>query len=174
MKMIATALAASMLSLLADDTFLSTEITKNTVASFYCSFPRLTERPRVVSAALRLLCGEPSSENIEKHKALYGPHYFHSIHIYCSPQSQTAFKAPADPMPVGTIVVKEKLDHIEAVKGIGGMIKRAEGYDSEGGDWEYFYFDSKVGFSTGKLANCRSCHARAKDRDFVFTRGKTT
>jgi hypothetical protein len=55
-----------------------------------------------------------------------------------------------------------------SVAGIGGMIKRAPGFDSKNGDWEYFYSGKTAGFSIGRLQNCAECHAGAKTTDYVF------
>ena len=76
-------------------------------------------------------------------------------------------------MPLGSVIVEEKLNDKQAVTFIGGMIKRAAGFDPANGDWEYCYFDDKAGFSQGKLANCAGCHAKAGESDFVFTRRVT-
>ena len=48
------------------------------------------------------------------------------------------------------------------------MIKRESGFDSENGNWEYFYFETIDNVESGRMASCIECHAKAKGRDFVF------
>jgi len=52
--------------------------------------------------------------------------------------------------------------------GVGGMIKRALGYDPEHGDWEYFFYEDPAKIDSGKLGNCIDCHQNASARDYVF------
>jgi len=83
----------------------------------------------------------------------------------------TASIAP-DPAPVDRSALPSGGESIASkgeVTGVGGMIKRAPGFDAEHGDWEYFYADKTAGFSTGRLANCIDCHAGAKRKDYVFS-----
>ena len=73
--------------------------------------------------------------------------------------------------PTGSIIVKEKkTTHSSAVDGIGVMVKRDRGFDSEVGDWEFMYLDSGNEFTRGNSAaqNCKSCHMQAKSTDYVF------
>ncbi len=83
--------------------------------------------------------------------------------------------------PVGTIFVKETYTfdndgnkmYPEAM-GILGMIKRAEGFDTPGGNWEYFNINEDLGTiaSGADLGSCKSCHANATDsygEDHIFT-----
>ena len=63
--------------------------------------------------------------------------------------------------------MKEKLGPNHAVADIGGMIKRAPGYDAANGDWEFLFFARGGDFASGKLSNCVDCHNGAR-RDHVF------
>lgn len=77
------------------------------------------------------------------------------------------------PYPVGTVIVKESFKDSDGSKGsltgLTIMAKRAGGYDSENGDWEYLMVNSKMKVrAQGKLEGCISCHLAA-DNDFVFT-----
>ncbi len=66
--------------------------------------------------------------------------------------------------------MKEKLGGKgqDAVIEIGGMIKRAKGFDPANGDWEYFFHDSDGKLSTGKaLSRCADCHNAAVN-DHVY------
>ncbi|GEP41699.1 cytochrome P460 family protein [Brevifollis gellanilyticus] len=159
--------------LLADAADSAPKITKETVKSFYLNYTRLTEKPYGVNAILSLLCSRPTPEMIDRLKSAHGPHYTNSIHLYANENAAPVYKDAKKVLPVGSVIVKEKLDDTLVVRGIGGMIKREAGFDAANGDWEYFYFDGHVGFSRGKLANCAGCHAKAKETDFVFTRRVT-
>ena len=52
--------------------------------------------------------------------------------------------------------------------GVGGMIKRAPGYDPAHGDWEYFYFEKPEKIERGRIATCVKCHAYAHTTDHVY------
>lgn len=88
-------------------------------------------------------------------------------------------------------------DSADAPNGLGGMIKRPAGYDPDHGDWEYFYAESqdpplprpgagkgrgegdpadlddsiarsRPTITTGRIATCVQCHAKAAHQDHVF------
>ena len=69
----------------------------------------------------------------------------------------------------GDPVLKEKLAADGELVAVAGMVKRAAGYDSRAGDWEYFYAERGGTLSRGAIEPCVSCHARAKATDYVFT-----
>ena len=148
------------------------EITQANVASFYRAFTKLFKQPRYVPPALSLLCGVPSPEVVAKSRERNGPHSEARIHVYVSATAFRAIDQGKFPFAVGSVVVKEKLGGRDSVVGIGGMIKREPEFDSENGDWEYFYSDLKEGFKIGKLQNCSRCHAKAKATDFVFSKAE--
>ncbi|MCE9545874.1 MAG: cytochrome P460 family protein [Planctomycetia bacterium] len=90
------------------------------------------------------------------------------IRIYSNPVGEKRLAGETKgPFPVGSVIVKEKLTQENKAVGIGGMIKRAPGYDADNGDWEYFYVDKEAAFSTGKMTHCMNCHAQSKDNDYV-------
>jgi hypothetical protein len=79
--------------------------------------------------------------------------------------------------PEGSVVVKEKHFHeyqgpngrdAGGGDGVGGMIKRAAGFDPKHGDWEYFYFADPKRIESGRIASCVQCHAAAGETDHVF------
>lgn len=52
------------------------------------------------------------------------------------------------------------------------MVKMEEGYDSENGDWWYGVYDergTKMAYE-GRIPECISCHAMAKETDYLFAR----
>src|SRR5207237_171665 len=77
-----------------------------------------------------------------------------------------------------SVIVKEKKrqdwirgapsDVIHSRDGVGGMIKRAPGYDPEHGDWEYFYFENASRIESGRIVTCVQCHVGASGKDYVF------
>jgi len=69
--------------------------------------------------------------------------------------------------------VKEKLLSKDggAPELLTAMIKREPGYNPESGDWEFLILDASATYvigGRGTKANCQSCHALAKNNDYVF------
>ncbi len=144
-------------------------ITKDSAATFYREFKRLTKEPRHVAPLTAGLCSPPSQAVLDREKAIVGPHAQTWIHIYANPTAADSIAAKGAKFPVGAVIVKEKLgDDRQSVTGIGGMVKRAKGYDSANGDWEFFFYTPGGEFTTGKFANCVDCHNGGK-RDHVFS-----
>ena len=125
-------------------------------------FQRLTKQPHYVAPLTAILCTFPSPELIEREKAATGPHYHARVHIYSNPIAADAITSKLATFPTGAVIVKEKLADDGAPIAVGGMVKRASGYDTKNGDWEYFYSANTGGFSTGRLQNCAECHAQRK------------
>lgn len=161
----AVALVAGAL-LLAPTTAERLVVTGDNVGSIYKSFERLTAEPVEVSAALSALCAPEFGAAREVERA--GPHAQALVHLYSHGVDASVFASPERQFPVGTIVVKKKLASDLTATGVGGMQKMEPGYDAEGGDWLYFYGSRSTGFTSGRLDNCRSCHLRAKESDFVY------
>lgn len=144
-------------------------ITKDSVATFYRNFKRLTVQPHYVAPLTGMLCRSPSKEQLDKETTMTGPHTRVLVHIYANPTSANSIASNDDVFPVGAVIIKEKFPRdAKEIAGIGGMVKRAKGYDPAGGDWEFFYYTPGGDFSTGKLANCVECHNGGK-RDHVFS-----
>lgn len=151
-------------------------VNEKNVATFYRAFPRLTEEPLPTSPLMSMLCTlNPSREEVarleELDKQQRGPHYGVRSHLYANPLALPIIPGRMNGYPVGSILVKEKLNGDLQVTGVGGMIKRDPGYDPENGDWEYFY-SGEGRFGSGHLRNCVDCHRSARDTDFVFTAWK--
>lgn len=143
-------------------------VTKESAGNFYREFKRLTAQPRSVAPLTAVLCRPPDKGILEKERAVTGPHTRVSVHIYANPSAAEAITANAPELPEGAVIVKEKLSLKAAVTDVGGMIKRARGYDPANGDWEFFFFTPGGDFTTGRLANCIGCHSGGK-RDHVFS-----
>lgn len=143
-------------------------ITKDSVATFYREFKRLTTEPRYIAPLTAMLCRAPSKERLDKEQAITGPHAGVAVHIYANPSAADCIAANAAEFPVGSVIVKEKLGRNKEVPDIGGMVKRSKGYDPANGDWEFFFYTPGGEFTTGKLASCIDCHNGGK-RDHVFS-----
>lgn len=130
-------------------------------------WPAVTDKPILVNPLMTMQCLRPT---VERH----GPHLKPAIVVRTNPEAFDAFCAKQSPMPVGTVVLKEKHENENAsdrANEFGAMIKRAPGYDPEHGDWEYVYGSilPKLTLERGKLANCIACHdAYAKKNDYLF------
>ncbi|HEY9509035.1 MAG TPA: cytochrome P460 family protein [Verrucomicrobiae bacterium] len=92
-------------------------------------------------------------------------------------QAAAAFRTNAPRFPVGAVIVKQKTvngytgndgKRVVQDNGVGGMIKRAPGFDPKHGDWEYFYFENPKKIENGRIASCVKCHDSAKNKDYVF------
>lgn len=146
------------------------EVTGENVHSFYKSFDRLNDEPIEVSAWLSAACAPAFGHDHDRAREVEraGPHAQALVHLYARGVDKSTFASHERQFPVGTIVVKEKLTDDFKPDGVGGMRKMPPGYDPEGGDWLYFYSSKSGGFFSGRLENCRSCHLRAKESDFVY------
>ncbi len=86
-----------------------------------------------------------------------------------NPFGLDAFRART-PVPVGTVVVKEKMTGGKVVA-VGTMTKREPGYDADHGDWEYAYRGLKADApppAAGKIDSCIACHRIAEKKDHLF------
>lgn len=143
----------------------------------YTKWPSVTAEPYVVGPSQPTLCDINVSGVVKgwDPAAKWGtpqdrsPHADHAIVVRVNPVGRDAFLA-RKPVPVGTVVVKEKLTDGKAVA-LGTMTKREAGYDAEYGDWEYSYRELKPDAppaTTGKVESCIACHRTAKQKDYLF------
>lgn len=145
------------------------------IAKTYKSLPLMTGEPRNIPDDLFTNCSGFSDSYIVELRQQFGPHAFASINIYMNDAAASHFSKQKNSYSTGSIIIKEKVisgatfEEMKARQaGVGGMIKRAPGYDPEHGDWEYFYFENPAKITSGRIANCVQCHTNAKDRDYVF------
>jgi hypothetical protein len=146
-------------------------VTEANAGTFYRDYIRLTEKPHYLPRAFATLCRLPPPASVEQQRRALGPHFETYVHVYVNPIAEKQMKPGGKGsvvFPEGAVIVKEKLSGEGKSVGIGGMIKRAAGYDARNADWEYFYLDPERGFTTGRLSNCANCHHEAKTTDFVF------
>jgi hypothetical protein len=147
------------------------------IAKSYTTLRSMTDAPVYVDPGIAALCRGLTQSDVDEAKRRSGPHADATIRIYMSARAADAFLSSAVLYPVGSVIIKEKKAQgllgrdgagAKATDGVGGMVKRQPGYDSEHGDWEYFYFESAEKIESGKIASCVRCHAAASKKDYVF------
>jgi len=129
------------------------------VAATYRALRPMTEEPVLVEPALALLCRGATSADLALAREVAGPHALTTVRIYMNEVAAEAFGARGIESPGAPSGGHD---------GVGGMIKRAPGYDPANGDWEYFYFEDASAVESGRIASCIACHRGSADRDFVF------
>lgn len=85
------------------------------------------------------------------------------VKIWVSADAADAYLAGADPLPTGTIIVKEEyaLEGCpdEQLSGWAAMLKEEPGFDAEDGDWHWqLVADSEVGVIFNDKSTCIGCH----------------
>jgi hypothetical protein len=146
------------------------------IAANYAAYLKITDKVIQVNPELAALCRGANEADVAKARLLHGPHAHTGVLIYMNDSAARTFTDGAGPYPVGSVVVKHKTAQrylkgnqwISDENGVGGMVKRAPGYDPDHGDWEYFYFEDSGDIESGRISSCVECHAAAKDKDHVF------
>jgi hypothetical protein len=148
------------------------------VAIGFTNYQLITKSVVYVNPELAMLCRGASKEEVEAARVEFGPHANTGILIYMNKLAADAFATNASVFPIGAVIVKQKKIHgytdkdgkqiHEADTGVGGMVKRAAGYDPKHGDWEYLYFEDTKKIESGRVASCVQCQSSAKDKDYVF------
>ena len=155
------------------------EMTIAKIAASYSTYRKITPHPVLVNPGLARLCRGAFKSDVERLRAEFGPHAHTEILIYMNDSAAQAFASDQQSYPPGSVIVKQKtlLDYYDETTkkrvrrhpaGVGGMVKRAPGFDAEHGDWEYFYFEDPEKIESGKIASCVDCHQNAKARDYVY------
>ncbi len=156
------------------------------IAQSFTNYAAVSTRGALVNRELFLLCRGVTQTDLDMERKKHGPHTYTAITVFMNPPAAAAFAATNLPYPVGSVVVKQKAlgwpaesepggKITQSAEGVGGMVKRAPGYDPEHGDWEYFYFEASYFYfqdpakiEQGKIQSCVRCHAGAKATDHVF------
>jgi hypothetical protein len=146
-------------------------VSEQSVFSFYKSLQLLTPDPIVVSPDIAVKCTTPSAAELTADEQRAGPHSNAFVMLYVNAVAKQTIEAGAVPFPTGAVIVKEKLKSDASAAAVGGMVKRAPGFDPANGDWEYFYAARSGAFASGRLESCISCHSQARDHDHVFFSG---
>jgi hypothetical protein len=149
------------------------------IAATYRDLKLMTKDAVSVDPGLAGLCRGITRADAEAARKQYGPHAHTQVRIFMNHLAAGEFGKRNPTFPVGSVIVKEKtaVPHTSTTRpgktvkgndGVGGMIKRADGYDLAHGDWEYFYFEDPASIESGKLASCVKCHSGAPKTDYVF------
>ncbi len=106
----------------------------------------------------------PGHDKIAKGKSPHGDY----IMLYANPIALKAAREGAEKMPHGAIIMKENYDKDKNLVALTPMY-RYEGYNPEGGDWYWAKMgpDGKT-MADGKLKGCIDCHAKVKNKDWIF------
>lgn len=132
---------------------------------------RITKTPVPMNPRVARLCIGP--ERLSRHD----PHSAYSAHVSVSAPQADAFRQGTNSFPVGTMIVKEKLHGLDGGPSADlftGMLKREAGYNSTGGDWEWFVVAGPAGLrqvvARGQLTSCLDCHEKHRATGFITSR----
>ena len=130
---------------------------------------RVTANPMQMNVRTYYDCVIPVEE-LKENRAV-DPHRGAAIHVYASSGAVAPLWDPYGTFPVGSILLKEKLDvkQLDKPTLFTGMIKRKAGYFPDCGDWEFFTLDGELTkvAARGKLESCAACHRTYAKSDFV-------
>jgi hypothetical protein len=146
----------------------------------YTNWAKISPENYAISQELSELCISRPNRNVGS----AGPHANVPVSVHVNARAAQVFsgKLGKRVFPAGSIIVKAKYrptnSYGETVKHgspvrpqeLGVMLKREPGFDPGGGDWEYAFvpLDPPGVITRGRMDNCRECHRKQKDADFVF------
>jgi hypothetical protein len=138
----------------------------------YRKWTRANSAPVKVAGVIAAACAPAPLPGPQATQAA-NPHADKLINVFVNKIGRSAMLADKKPQfPEGAIIVKERLPlkKSSASEWLMAMVKREEGFNPAAGDWEFFVLRTpeKVVIERGRIENCRACHARAKETDFVF------
>lgn len=139
----------------------------------YKNWKLVNPTPYKMASAVQQLCAPPTPA--QRDKDAKNPHRDKFIRVFVNDTGRAAMLEQKNPnFPVGSVIVKEKLPDKDSTQPelLTVMIKRAAGYNPDGGDWEYLVTDG-AGVkmqARGKLENCHACHLDVKANGYVFRR----
>ncbi|MBC8064471.1 MAG: cytochrome P460 family protein [Chlorobia bacterium] len=119
------------------------------------------------------------------------PHVPTYFKVYVNGVGKAAMRSKdGQRFPVGSIIVKEKFEHVMTLqeqwasnkpnagkpKSFGKpnlltvMVKRSKGFDPQNGDWEYYTAagNGKPNPSDLSMKHCQSCHRSEEAKDYTF------
>ncbi|HEX7316639.1 MAG TPA: cytochrome P460 family protein [Pyrinomonadaceae bacterium] len=93
--------------------------------------------------------------------------------VYANDAARGALKDwRATKLPAGSVIVRETLVQPGDEKPVlvVAMVKRAQGFNPKGGDWEFLVVDPSLAkvSERQKKGSCLKCHASRSENDFVF------
>jgi dienelactone hydrolase len=144
-------------------------------AAAYRSFEKITPEPVSVDPKLARFCRGANERELKEAAKRNGPHAHSAVTIFMNELATKAYRGRST-YPEGAVIVKEKFKYrylksggmVWPNDGVGGMLKRENGYAPEQGDWQFIYFEDMFRIETGKMASCVDCHKNAEAKDFVF------
>ncbi len=96
------------------------------------------------------------------------------VEILMNKKAVAAYREVKSFFPVGSKLYKPLYSDFEGKKfaRLVIMVKMEEGYDPDNGDWWYGVYDESGTKMTyqGRIPECISCHAMAKETDYLFSR----
>jgi Cytochrome P460 len=133
----------------------------------YRTWTKANDKPKIMHSDVLALCRAPLPKELDND--IHNNRY---INVYVNSIGKTEMLTKKNPeFPVGTIIVKEKLDtpdsKIPALLTV--MIKRKKGFNPEVGDWEFMTLngDATQVTSKGKIQSCQSCHINYEENNFI-------
>lgn len=93
--------------------------------------------------------------------------------VYVNKPALEAIEKKMTAMPDGAIIVKE--NYAEDKKTLVALtpMYKVKGYNPEAGDWYWTEYGPKGNeMASGKVDACIECHAKQKDKDYIFTWAK--
>jgi hypothetical protein len=136
----------------------------------YKRWTQLLKVPYAVPLELWIRCMAPTPADWEAARKKYGPHTKRFIRVYGNSTALEAVSKAARPaLPVGSVLVKEKLPTSPHASpdGLAFMVKHPVSDFPETGGWQFLYFPSSAGRQQTQEA-CASCHRTASANDYVF------
>jgi hypothetical protein len=136
----------------------------NSEVQGYQTWTRVNREPAMMDAATAAMCAQ-----MVKTK---NPHQNKFVTVFVNDVGKQAMLFQKQPkFPRGTVIVKQKLANPSSTEpeALTAMIKRAEGFNPEGGDWEYLVLtgNGSTVVSRGRNESCQACHALYKNTDFI-------
>jgi hypothetical protein len=147
------------------------------MAQYRSAYEPQTAEPEPVSAYIFGLCRLPTLEEQAFADSEHGSGRY--LQDWANESAVLAIANRGQPpFAVGSVIVKEKYVPGAAsgtfeLAALGFMVKREPGFSPSYGDWDFAYWEPKLGvLSTAEQSSyCGGCHSSAADTDFVFIDG---
>jgi hypothetical protein len=140
------------------------EASDNSEVQGYQAWTRVNREPAMMDAAAAAMCAQMVKTQ--------NPHQNKFVTVFVNDAGKQAMLFQKQPtFPRGTVIVKQKLANPSSTEpeALTAMIKRAKGFNPEGGDWEYLVLtgDGSTVVSRGRNESCQACHRLYTATDFV-------
>lgn len=140
------------------------EVSDNSEVQGYQTWTRVNREPAIMDAATAAMCAQVVKTQ--------NPHQNKFITVFINDMGKHAMLFQKQPkFPCGTAIVKQKLANPTSTEpeALTAMIKRAEGFNPKGGDWEYLVLtgNGSTVVSRGRNESCQACHRLYTATDFV-------